>query len=91
MSKRGTSNSDSRGSSYDRKIRKIWVLKTFGDGETADCSFGCGTRVNYDTITIDRYPLAGMDGGRYVRGNIRPSCAPCNSSEGSLLMWSRKG
>lgn len=35
-----------------------------------------------ETITVDRYPVAGRDGGTYRRGNIRPACAPCNYAEG---------
>jgi hypothetical protein len=27
---------------------------------------------------IDRFPVCGHDGGRYVRGNIVPSCKQCN-------------
>lgn len=87
---RGTSNSNSRGSSKDRRIRKQWVLDTFGDGVQALCSFGCGGYVTFQTITIDRFPLAGIDGGTYKRGNIRPACACCNSSDGAAKGHARK-
>lgn len=81
---RGTSNSNARGSARSRRERKAWLLTTFGDGTTAPCSFGCGTMLTVDTITVDRFPLAGVDGGRYVRGNIRPACGPCNSLDGHV-------
>lgn len=87
---RGTSNSNSRGSSYDRKARKEYVLSAFGDGNTAKCSFDCGTTLDFSSVTIDRFPVAGVDGGKYTRNNIRPACSECNSRHGSLLMWSRK-
>jgi hypothetical protein len=82
---RGTTNRNVRGSSYGRRVRKQWLLDTFGDGITATCSFGCGTVLNIDTVSADRYPIPGVAGGRYVRGNIRPACAPCQSRFGGAL------
>lgn len=80
---RTSSNSNSRGSSKDRKARKLWLLREFGDGTTAQCSFaGCTQTVTFDTLTVDRYPIAGRDGGSYKRGNIRPACAHCNYADG---------
>lgn len=87
---RGTSNSDDRGSSETRRRRKRWLLETFGDGVAAPCAFGCGTVVTMETITVDRYPVPGVEGGRYVRGNIRPACGPCNSRDGNDLRERRK-
>lgn len=87
---RGTSNSNSRGGSKDRRIRKQWLLDNFGDGESAPCSFNCGTLVTFTTITVDRFPISGIEGGTYKRGNIRPACGPCNSSDGSSLGAARK-
>lgn len=81
---RGTTNSNSRGSVSDRAARKLWLLKTFGDGTTAPCAF-CTTAVTVETITVDRYPVPGCDGGRYVHGNIRPACGPCNYSHGARV------
>jgi hypothetical protein len=82
---RGTTNRNARGNSRDRQARRQWLLDTFGDGTTAPCAFGCGTRVTIDTVTADRFPVPGCDGGRYVRGNIRPACGPCNSKHGGAL------
>lgn len=90
MTSRGTTNQNARGSSSDRRKRKQWLLDTFGDGQTALCSFECGAVLDFECITVDRYPISGMDGGRYVRGNIRPACGECNSRHGSLDMWARK-
>jgi hypothetical protein len=76
------SNNDPRGSAAQRRARKIWMLQQFGDGYTAPCAF-CEIELDYHTLTADRWPVLGCDGGRYVRGNIRPACLHCNSSEGA--------
>lgn len=59
------------------------MLGTFGDGITVLCTGTCGQRLFWSEITRDRYPKPGRKGGRYVRGNIRPMCVSCNSSEGA--------
>jgi hypothetical protein len=82
---RGSSNMNQRGSSAARRARKAWLLGQFGDGEKAECAFGCGAVLTLDTITVDRFPLPGCQGGTYVRGNIRPACSTCNSSRGAVL------
>lgn len=84
MTHRGTTNRNARGSASDRLARKRWLLETFGDGANAPCAF-CGTHVTLGTISVDRYPVPGCQGGRYVRGNIRPACAGCNSFHGGRL------
>lgn len=81
---RGTTNRNDRGSAVDRRARKRWLLDTFGDGTHAACRF-CWTTLDESTITVDRYPVPGCQGGRYVRGNIRPACGPCNSIHGGSL------
>lgn len=83
--KRGTTNRNDRGSASDRHARKLWLLKTFGDGASATCAFDCGAVLTLETITVDRYPVLGCDGGRYVHGNIRPACGPCNYSHGARV------
>jgi hypothetical protein len=83
--RRGTTNRDERGSAAARRARKLWLLAEFGDGTAAPCSFNCGAVLTFETITIDRYPVPGCRGGRYIRGNIRPACAPCNSVHGGGL------
>jgi hypothetical protein len=83
MSRRGTTNRNDRGSSQDRARRRAWLLETFGDGVSAPC-FSCLVPLDDSTITVDRI-IPGCRGGRYVRGNIRPACAGCNSSLGGAL------
>jgi len=71
-------NGPDRGNSYARKARKHWMLDTFGDGVTCDCTH-CGTELDYDTIEADRV-IPGSQGGSYRRDNIVPSCRHCNAS-----------
>ena len=77
------SHANIRGSAKDRRVRKQWLLDTFGNGTICFCQFhGCKEELTFDTLTVDRYPIAGVDGGRYVRGNIRPACMSCNVEDG---------
>lgn len=82
---RGSTNTNTRGSAASRRARKQWLLGTFGDGVRALCSFGCGTYVTFETMQVDCHPIPRVFGGRYVRGNIRPACAPCNIAHGIEL------
>jgi hypothetical protein len=86
---RGTSNSNARGNAAARGIRKQWLLDTFGDGTSAPCAIRkrgiCEGRVTFETLWVDRYPTAGCEGGGYTRDNIRPSCGPCNMSDGGAV------
>jgi hypothetical protein len=83
---RSAGGPDQRGNSKDRKRRKEWLLETFGDGTMAPCSFeDCDTMLTFETVTADRFPLSGKEGGRYIRGNIRPACGHCNSSDGQRV------
>ena len=89
MSPRGTSNSNSRGSSYARRKRKQWLLDEFGDGTTAPCSF-CGCELTFETLTVDRFPIPGCEGGTYSRGNIQPACGADNSRDGAAIGAKRR-
>lgn len=85
---RGTSNGNAAGSSAERRVRRQWLLDTFGDGITAPCSLAlpgvCAGRVDIVTLTVDRI-VPGCKGGTYRRSNIRPACMPCNSTHGGAL------
>jgi hypothetical protein len=89
MATRGTSNTNERGSAANRAARKRWLLREFGDGQTATCST-CPAVLDLTSITVDRYPLPGCEGGRYIHGNIRPQCSPCASKQGGHLGATRK-
>jgi hypothetical protein len=88
--RRGTTNRNDRGSSRDRARRRAFLLAKFGDGTTAPCQAEqhheeCTGTVTDDTVSADRWPLAGADGGRYTRDNIRPVFWLCNSLQGGLM------
>jgi len=68
---------DIRGNAKNRRQRRQWLLTTFGDGKSAPC-FHCQKPLTDKTLEVDRYPVCGHDGGRYVHGNIVPACADCN-------------
>lgn len=80
---RGTSNANVRGSSYDRRKRKQYVLDRDGNGVTVDC-FHCAVTLTFQTLTIDRIK-PGCQGGTYAPDNIRPACGFCNSSLGGKM------
>lgn len=84
--RRGTSNGNARGNSADRARRRLWLVTTYAADQTVDGApacrcYRCGTLLTVDTVTVDRI-VPGCAGGRYVRNNIRPACATCNSVTG---------
>lgn len=81
--RRGTSNTNARGSAESRRRRKAWLLAEFGDGLTAPC-WECGTPVTAETCIADRI-IPGADGGTYRRGNIRCHCAACSERQGGRM------
>lgn len=86
--RRSTTNRNVRGSSYARRARKVWLLLHFDldlGPDKARCSF-CLAEVTIETISADRFPDLG---GSYRHGNIRPSCLPCNVSEGGKVGYQR--
>ena len=71
---------DRRGSSADRRARKLWLLATF------DGCVWCKVQLTYETVEADRI----VPGGSYRRDNIQASCRPCNlarSDNDELLPW----
>lgn len=80
-----------RGNTKDRRVRRQWLLDTFGDGKEAQCAFdNCSTMLTFNTITVDRFPIPGIEGGRYIRGNIRPACGYHNSKDGGEIAMQRR-
>ena len=74
------------GNTHDRRVREEWMIKTFGstNGLWVFCHH-CARRFKARTKLgrrweIDRFPVCGHNGGRYVRGNIVVSCKKCNGS-----------
>lgn len=74
-----------RGSSYNRRSRREYLIKKHGvlnaAGEkTRIACFHCGKlmRASAHTWHVDRYPICGHMGGRYILSNVVPSCGLCN-------------
>lgn len=61
-----------------------YISVPLGTGTPACRCYRCGTLLTEQTVTVDRI-VPGCKGGRYVRGNIRPACAGCNSETGGGL------
>lgn len=59
------------------------MLSWFGDGVTCPC-YSCGTALTTATLECDRI-IPGAVGGTYARGNLRPSCGPCNRRSGNAV------
>lgn len=77
---------DTRGNSYDRRVRKTWLLSAAagfgGNGEKVPCwEPQCGTMVDYERLYVDRI-IPGEQGGSYRRDNIKPHCGPCSHRQG---------
>lgn len=90
---RGTTNKNCSGNSEDRRRRREWLIATFGDDKgKAPCQAeihhdDCPGFVTIETLTVGRI-VPGVEGGRYVRDNIRPEYGLCNSRHGGSL-WRR--
>jgi hypothetical protein len=65
---------DRRGSNTTRFVRRMWLLSTYGDGETAPCSF-CEIDLDLGSVEADRIE----HGGPYRRENVQPACRTCNA------------
>lgn len=98
MPRRGTSNSNVRGSVHSRRARRAWLVEQHGWPELGlVCCFRCGVPLLQDpdpeapgqSVSVDRI-LPGVLGGTYGRDNIRPCCEPCNTEMGSALGVQRK-
>lgn len=87
-SRRGTTNTNARGSTEDRRRRRQFLVNTFGDGVTVTCHT-CPAVLTVDTVTADRI-IPGCDGGRYTQDNILPQCLPCACSQGGHLAAERR-
>jgi hypothetical protein len=82
ISRRTQTGDDRRGNTTDRRNRKLWMLATFGDGDTAPCVH-CGCTLTLETLEADRI----VPGGSYRRDNVQPSCGPDNRSRSNNARW----
>lgn len=93
---RGTTNTNARGSSADRRARREFLVSPesgwTGNGREVVCAFPeCVTVLTVDTVTVDRWPVPGINGGTYARDNIRPACPTHNYGEGWSIAATRAG
>ncbi|HEY9523898.1 MAG TPA: hypothetical protein VIR33_11715 [Thermopolyspora sp.] len=84
---------DQRGSSRNRRDRRVWLLATFDQDlgpEVARCHLGISERchgiVDATTLTADRIE----PGGTYAHDNIQPACVPCQNRQGALITAERR-
>jgi 5-methylcytosine-specific restriction endonuclease McrA len=73
---------EKRGSSYQRRARKVWMLSAFGDGTTCKCVH-CGVSLTFATVEADRK----VPGGSYRRENVQPACRRCNAQRSNNPNW----
>lgn len=78
-----------RGSAKSRRRRRAWLMEQFGDGKTMPC-YHCGRRLTIEQIEVDRFPICGHSGGRYVKTNIVPSCKSCNGNRCTTALKCQK-
>jgi 5-methylcytosine-specific restriction endonuclease McrA len=76
-------NGNDRGSAADRRARLAWIFRVFGVDGIVTCTF-CAVPLLPEDCTVDRI-VPGCKGGRYVRGNIRPACKPCQDEQGGRI------
>jgi hypothetical protein len=73
---------EKRGNSYARRARKLWMLLTWGNGDTCPCVH-CDTDLTFNTVEADRI----IPGGSYRRDNVQPACRKCNLSRSNNVAW----
>jgi hypothetical protein len=76
------SGGEKRGNSADRRARKQWMLRVYGDGTTAPCVH-CRKPLTIETIEADRI----VPGGPYHQNNVQPACRNCNQTRGNDESW----
>ena len=95
---RGTSNTNERGSTDDRRARRAWIMHTYASDVAGFVRcYRCGellynpnnppeglAMIVLKPLTIDRI-IAGCKGGTYRRNNIRPCCSHCNTATGGYI------
>lgn len=76
-----------RGSSYDRRRRRAWLVSKYRVSPAMVECFHCHQRMraNGGKWEVDRYPIAGKDGGSYRRDNIVIACERCNRGHNTKL------
>lgn len=74
---------EKRGNSRDRRARRAWMLRTWGDGVKCPCVH-CHAMLDDSTVEADRI----VPGGSYCRDNVQPACRSCNLARSNNTEWS---
>ena len=81
-----------RGNTMDRASSRARLLKEFGDGKAAPCSY-CGLKLDDKSLTRDKIYTA-KEGGRYTYDNLLPACLACNQARSDTpfrkIKWQRQ-
>lgn len=85
-------NGNQRGSSADRRARKLWLLSPEagwgGDGTDVPC-WECGVLCEIEDLVADRI-IPHHQGGTYRRENLRPQCTLCSHREGQRITTNKR-
>lgn len=76
-----TKGNDKRGNARNRRARRQFLWEMHG-GYALGYVFckWCKVRLAVNEFQIDRYPICGHDGGKYLDDNIVPACEQCNAT-----------
>jgi 5-methylcytosine-specific restriction endonuclease McrA len=80
--KRVRAGGEKRGNASDRRARKLWMLRTWGNGVTCPCVH-CNSVLSYETVEADRI----IPGASYRRENVQPACRSCNLDRSNKVEW----
>jgi 5-methylcytosine-specific restriction endonuclease McrA len=69
---------------FQNRKRKLFLRDGWCEGGDwyAMCAFECGTILDWDTASVDHYPIPQRDGGDWSLANLRLACYPCNNNDG---------
>jgi hypothetical protein len=80
MSRRGTVHRNATGNSYDRRARRDRIWRKYARKGWIKCHH-CPRKLRKRgklAFEVDRFPICGHAGGRYIDDNTVPSCPKCN-------------
>ena len=91
MRPRAHGGPDTRGSAAQRRSRRRRLWEAYAVADVLLCQRpGCEAPITLEDLgdgaqmTVDRI-VPGMHGWKYVAGNCRPVCAPCNVELGNAI------
>lgn len=73
---------DKRGNASQRRARKSFLLREWGNGSFCPCIY-CGVSLDSASVEADRI----IPGGSYGRHNVIPACRACNVARLDKSLW----